>query len=237
MQYASSDFLLGPHFYGSIWPMPMTLLAQFTYFLLIVLLYGSPITLVVLYLGWRRKQLAKAAFGLLTVNLIAAGLAVAGVHLSARQDAVNYQAGLDSIEAYVGDPARLSVVQGRFVGTETHGGYDYRYYQFPALDGSARELEMVVPPDGINAAAYIRHGAQSKPGIDSARLIVWPRHIGMNPSLQPEAFFAEHVEGEVAHSFGQHTLIAALRPRDSVIVYPPQPEAETWLWRRAVLEL
>tara|TARA_B110000444_G_scaffold224951_1_gene228473 strand:- start:814 stop:1461 length:648 start_codon:yes stop_codon:yes gene_type:complete len=215
----------------------MTLIQLYFYFLMLVLMYSSPISFLVLFFGWRKKYLAKSFLGLLAVNLLIAGVAVGGFQLSQQRNAASYQAGLDDIEAYVGDPAQLSVVLGRFVGTEPHGDYDYIYYQFPALDSSDRVLEMVVSPPKVNGAGYIRHASQFKPAIEDARLIVWPRHIGMNPSLLPEAFFAEHVPGENAHSFGEHTLIAGLRPRDSVIVYPSEAGAVKWLWRRAVLGL
>lgn len=217
--------------------MPMTLIQLYFYFLMVILVYGSPIMVIVLFVSWRNKRLAKDSLRLLAVTLLVAGIAFGGFQLSLQRSVQNHQAGLNDIEAYLGDTAQLSVVQGRFVGTEPHGDYDYPYYQFPALDSSDRVLEMVVPPDGTNAASYVRHASQFKPAIEDARLVIWPRHIGMNPSLQPEAFFAEHVPGETAHSFGEHTLIAQLMPRDSVIVYPPFANAEEWLWRRAVWDL
>lgn len=217
--------------------MPMTLVQQYVYFLAIVLMYGTPITLILLFLGWRKKYLVRMSLGLLSAHLIIAAMAVGGFYLNVQRSAAEYDTEIVSIENYVGDPSQVAVVIGRHVGHETHGDLDFLYYQFPALDASNRVLELVVPPTGVNAAAYIRHATRFKPAIEEARLIVWPSQIGLNPSLQPELFFERHVPGETAHSFGKHTLIAGLRPRDSIIVYPPQANAQTWLWRAAVLEL
>ncbi len=217
--------------------MPMTLLQQYFYFLGVGLLYGAPLILLALFVSWRRRALLKGAALVLAAVLISAGLAQVAFFLDLKSESFEYDAESRALAGYAGVGETTSVVRGRYVGTEPHGQFDYGVYQFPALDGSSRWLEIVVPPGTINGAGFIRHAAARRPAAAPARLVVWPHAIGMNPSLDPEGFFARHVAGEDAHAFGEHTLVVAFRARRSNVIYPPAPGAARWVWRDAVNDL
>lgn len=217
--------------------MPMTLVQQYAYFLGVVLIYGSPLILLALYLSWRRRALTKGIGLTLAGCLVGAALAQAAFHLHLETDARNYRAEARALADYSDGGETTTVVAGRYVGTERIGTLDHRAYQFPALDGSDRWLEVVVPPPGINAAGFIRHGDRERTAESDARLVVWPSSIRLNPALAPESFFAQYLPGEDPHALGVHTLIVGFRPRRSDVVYPPARGAGEWIWRRAVTEL
>lgn len=217
--------------------MPMTLVQQFVYFLGVALIYGAPLILLALYLSWRRQALIRGIALVITAWMGTAGALQVYSLVGMKADSLRYDSESRVLADYSGAGDATHVVPGHYVGTEAHGAYPYRVYQFPALDGSARWLEIVVPPGAINGAGYLRHADVRRSPLAAARLVVWPHAISMNPALAPEEFFDRHVAGEDAHAFAEHTLIVAFRARRSNVVYPPEPGATAWVWRDAVNDL
>lgn len=217
--------------------MPMSLAGEYLYFLTVILLYGSPIIVVVLFVYGRRDRLLT---GLKTIVILVPLVALSAQVLF-RGSVLLAGVGLDCeagrIDAYLKDPTRTDVVLGSFVGTYRVGGMDYRRYQFPSLDGSMEYgLEVSVPPDGIGAIGHIRLSEDYEPGLADARLLVWPRHIGMNPAMDTAEFFRRYYPGQQPEAFGPHTLIVGLRPNQSIVVYPYASSAN-WRWTNASLDL
>lgn len=188
-------------------------------------------------MGWRNKALPRAVSSIVVGSVVGAGLFQASWHLSIANEGRRYEAETRQLSAYAGELREPLVVTGELVGSETHGEYEFAVYQFPALDGSRRWLEVVVPPPEINAVAFLRHNPIRWSAEAEARLVVLPDSIQMNPALAPEEFFARHVRGEEAHSYGQHTVLVSFSARQSRVVYPPAANAQQWLWRDAVNEL
>jgi hypothetical protein len=215
--------------------MPLTLVGEYLYFLMLVLLWGSPVIGVILWFGWRRARVAKALKTLVVLvpaAALAGQLVFRGVVLLTW---LGYERQAKNIASYLGDAERADVVLGGFVGTLTGGSNGYRRYQFPSLDGSKEHvLEIVLPPDGLNAAASIGRVRDKAPYAAPARLILWPARIGDNPSMAPREFLDKHYPGEAPDAFGPHTLIVGLRPGQAIIVHPRQTgDRATWRWTEA----
>jgi len=217
--------------------MPMSLTGEFLYFLMVAALYGSPLIVLGLIVAWRRGRVARALKTVaLAVPLAALGLQLLA-HLDVSVAGIRYDRESDAIAAYLGDPRRMDVVRGSFVGIQQHGGLAYRRYQFPSLDARRDALlEVSVPPEGITAIASIRLSDDIQPEQAQARLMLWPAHVGLNPAMATDQFFQEHFPGERSESFGPHTLIVGLRPRQSIVVRP-SATGSSWRWSDATLEL
>jgi hypothetical protein len=218
----------------------MTMIQQFLYFLMLATLYGSPLIIILLYLSWRNKAITKGLIVILAGLLLGAGLLQSSFHFSMMRESASYSSEEEALAAYAGENARPSVYTGSYVGTETGGSagdLEYSVYQFAALDGSDRWLELVLPPPGIGAVAYIRHTDDPRPELEAARLVVWTSAISLNPALMPEEFFQQYVPGGDAHAYGRHTVMVNFRPRRSTVVYPGEANAAEWIWRDGVNEL
>ena len=215
--------------------MPLTLAGEYLYFLMVVLLWGSPVIALILWAAWRRARFAKA---LKLVVILVPVAALAG-QLMFRTGVLlmwfDYERQAKSTAGYLGDPGRADVVRGGFVGTITRGSLEYRRYQFPSLDGATgRVLEVRLPPDrsgGIASIALVRDRASY---AAPARLIVWPARISDNPAMAPREFLEKYYPGEAPGTFGTHTLIVGLRAGRAIIVHPRQTgDPSTWLWSEA----
>ncbi|MCI5107551.1 MAG: hypothetical protein MRY76_12610 [Pseudomonadales bacterium] len=220
--------------------MPMTMIQQFLYFLMLAALYGSPLILILLYLSWRNKAMTKGLIVILAGLLLGAGLLQSSFHFSMMRESASYSGEQEALAAYAGDNARLSVYTGSYVGTETGGSagdLEFSVYQFAALDGSDRWLQLLLPPPGIGAVAYLRHASDPWPEMEAARLVVWTSAISLNPAVMPEEFFRQNVPGGDAHAWGRHTVMVNFRPRRSTVVYPGEAGATEWIWRDGVNEL
>jgi hypothetical protein len=218
----------------------MTMIQQFLYFLMLAALYGSPLIIILLYLSWRNKTMTKGLVVILAGLLLGAGLLQSSFHFSMMRESASYSSEEEALAAYAGDNARTAVYMGSYVGTETGGSAGdlaFSVYQFAALDGSERWLQLVLPPPGIGAAATIRHVRNPLPEIEAARLVVWTSAISLNPALMPEEFFQQYVPGEDAHAWGRHTVMVNFRPRRSTVVYPGEAGATEWIWRDGVNDL
>ena len=217
--------------------MPMSLMQEYLYFLMVASLYGSPFIAFAIWRGVRKKRLAPIIKALcwivplapLALMLLLRGGILVGMFGMEREKT--------AIDRYLGDPARTAVIPGDYVGSVKKGGLDYRRYQFPSLDGQGGTfLEILVPPDGIHAQAYIRTTDKVAKGEQKARMLVWPSRIGTNPAVATDLFFRENFPEIAPQDFGPHTLVVGLRPRQSIIVHPPVTEG-SWLWRDATLDL
>lgn len=217
--------------------MPLTPSGEYLYFLVLTLLYGSPIFAAVLYFAWRQQRLSAAVKGVILVVPVAA----LALQLLFRGGAVVGSIGLEreaqAIGAYLGDAARADVIGGSYVGSESRHGRDFRRYQFPSLDGNrAYVLDILLPPDHAGMQALIRLSDEIAPGLADARLLVWPERITTNPAVDPGAFFREYSLDERPEAFGPHTLVVGLRPRESIVVHPSGVDGK-WRWTTAELEL
>ena len=216
--------------------MPMTLVQEYIYFLFVAALYGSPVILLVLYRGWRKRAILKGTALVLAGLLLGAGLLQSYSQFSYLQESARYQQETQALADYSDVAEPVSSI-GSYVGSERLGSDDYRVYQFSALDGSPRWLEVVVPPPGINAAGYLRHNRERLPEVAAARLVIWSDQISLNPSLAPEQFFSSYLSGEQPYEFNEHTVLVNFRARRSTVIYPAQTNEEPWIWRDAVNNL
>lgn len=216
--------------------MPLTLVQEYFYFLTVAALYGSPIILLVLYRGLRKRAILKGMALVLAGLLLGAGLLQSSSQFSFLRESARYEEESRALADYsdVTEPVSST---GSYVGSERLGSYDYRVYQFPALDGSARWLEVVVPPPGINAAGYLRHNRERLPEVTTARLVIWTDQISLNPSLAPEQFFSTYLSDEQPYAFNEHTVLVNFRARRSTVIYPAQANEKPWIWRDAVNDL
>ncbi len=217
--------------------MPMNLAQEYLYFFMVALLYGSPLIAFAMWRGLRRKRLVPVIKTLCWI----VPLAPLALMLLFRSSILVGMFGMErekaAINRYLGDSERTAVVPGEYVGSVKKGGLDYRRYQFPSLDGhSGKFLEILVPPEGIHAQAYIRTTNKVAKGEQQARMLVWPLRIGTNPAVATDLFFRENFPEIAPQDFGPHTLVVGLRPRQSIIVHPPVSEGK-WLWRDATLDL
>lgn len=217
--------------------MPLTLIQQFFYFLMVAALYASPLILLVLFLSWRKKAMTKGLVLVAAGLLLGAGLLQSSFQFSMLGESSRYEEEQRSLADYRGDISAPVASSGAYVGTERMGDLDYRLYQFPALDGSRRTLEVAVPPPGINAVAFLRHSIALLPELAAARLVVWSDNISMNPAQAPARFFSEYLSGADPYEFDEHTVLVSFRARNSTVVYPGAVGDEEWIWRDAVNEL
>ncbi len=221
----------------------MTMIQQFFYFLMLAALYGSPLIVILLYLSWRNKAVTKGLIVIFAGLLLGAGLLQSSFHFSMMRESASYSSEQEALAAYAGDNADstiAAVYTGSYVGIEVAGssaGLDYSVYQFAALDGSGRWLQVLLPPPGIGAVATLRHSNEPWPENDPARLVVWSSAISLNPAVMPEEFFRQYVPGADAHAYGRHTVMVNFRARRSTVVYPGEAGATEWIWRDGVNDL
>jgi hypothetical protein len=219
--------------------MPLNGIAEYLYFLMIVLLWGWPVIAIVIWLAWRRQQLGKALKHIIVIVPIAALVGQILFHGGAVLEGMGYDRQQDRINAYLGNPDRVDVIKGGFVGTVSRSSLQYRRYQFPSLDGSTGHmLEIQLPPDTINTTGSIRLVKEAAPVQTTARLLIWPARISLNPAMAPNNFFQRNYPAEKPYAFGMHTLIIALRPRQSTVVHPRQDlDKSSWRWSDMILDL
>jgi len=215
--------------------MPLTVVQEFFYFLMLVLLYGSPIWLLSLVVAWRRSQLLQRVWQVVAAVFCLALVVQIAWKLGLSTESARYDDQRDAVAAYLGDPGRSDVVLGVLAGSETHGDLHYRRYRFPSLDGNDdQELEVGLPPEGVTAIGYVRVvNATTAEKVDApaARLILKPSAVGLNAAVRPAQFFQQYHPDEDPKAFGQHTLILTLRARGSVVVHAPADLSESnWRW-------
>jgi len=218
--------------------MPLSGSEQFFYFLFVVLLYGAPLILVALVVAWRRRWMKLALPAITTAVLVGALGMQLGFRVDLQLAAQSYDREGRAIDGFLGDLDGTRVIPGGFVGTEHVGSLTYTTYQFPLPDDLGTGLmEVSVPPQSVNAVAYIRPAREAQPARETARLILWPDSIELNPAVVPGEFFERYVPGEAPAAYGVHTLIVGMRPRRSIVVHPLSTSASRWRWRDALLEL
>lgn len=220
--------------------MPLNMIQQFLYFLMVTALYGSPLILILLYLSWRNRSLKKGLVVTGAGLLLGAGLLQSFFHFGLMRESASYSAEQSSLADYAGDNSTPSVHTGSYIGTEpggSDGDLEFAVYQFAALDGSDRWLQVVVPPPGIGAVATLRHVSNAGTELEAARLVVWSDAISLNPAMAPVEFFERHVAGEDAHDYGRHTVMVNFRARRSTVVHPGEAGADKWIWRDGINDL
>lgn len=133
--------------------MPLDTLGMYIYFLLLAVLYGSPLILLLLVFRYRQGKLFN---GIITV-LIAVPLVALALMMGFRLDLWRVGFEHDRQEAQLNETfdrtAALSKYSGYFESSFIRSDYEYSRYQFEFGEG---RLELVLPPANVTSVADLK---------------------------------------------------------------------------------
>lgn len=204
--------------------MPMSPAGYFLYAVMVVLMWGSPFILAALWLGWRRRKLAKALLGILVAVPATAGvgvLAFAGsAGLGAELHSVKYARFQERVNEAFGPLPAAVAVRGRDDGIVRRGGDDYRRLVFSGVwpDDPNRQLEVWWPEDkGTPVVGAVREPLAPDAGRRLWLVLLRPPHTQYSPYGDGQAFMT-------------HLPLAGTGPGAPDVVLHLSPSG--WIFRR-----
>lgn len=210
--------------------MDLSLTGTFLYFLMVVVLFTSPITIGLIVVGFFKGFSLRALGGIAIALPLLAVILQFTFHLQDELESRGYQQQDSELDRLFGTMSRSQLIDGHLVGFKEVYDYNYARYQFVLSGFSPMALDILVPPTNVTSGVTITLAQPIAP-LEVAHLIILDDSTSYGALRgSPAAFLGENFPTLTTGLKSERLLLLRLSARQSQLTYY-SGENDKYPWR------